>query len=114
MGKTAEYAANLAEMESCRNRIRELENKVSDLRMSRRVLMNLLEHAQNSRQSELDRLYKENSRLQRQLSSYARQLWIQNGRLAKAAGEKSDEEQAKTGGEGFCSVDSGIQPVSRP
>ena len=84
---------DLQELELCQSRIRELESKVSDLRMSRRVLMSLLEQAQTSRQMELDRLYKENARLQRQVAAYARQLWIQNGRLAGIRGGNNSESE---------------------
>lgn len=105
MGRNNDYDAQLGEIESCRRRIRELENKVSDLRMSRRVLMNLLEHAQTNRQVELERLYRENARLQKQLSAYARQLWRQNGRLAEAGGGNSCESQAERNIQGINITD---------
>ena len=94
MNRRNEYDPAVNELESCRSRIRELESKVSDLRMSRRVLMSLLEQAQTSRQTELDRLYRENARLQRQVSAYARQLWIRNGQLAEGRGGSSREGEA--------------------
>lgn len=93
MDRRNEYDPMVNELENCRSRIRELESKVSDLRMSRRVLMSLLEQAQTSRQTELDRLYRENTRLQRQVSAYARQLWIRNGQLAERRGGNSREEE---------------------
>ena len=88
MTEAYETQAARQEAELCRERIRELESKVADLRMGRRVLMSLLEQAQNDLETETERLQRENARLQRQVAAYARQLWVQNGRLARLQGEK--------------------------
>lgn len=96
------------ELERCRKRIRELEEKIADLRMSRRVLMNLLEQAQNSRERQREQLTQENVRLHRQLSIYARRLWAQNGRLVIAKGGDGRESKASTGVERPTAFDRGI------
>lgn len=46
-------------------RVRELEDKLSRLRLSRRVLMNLLLAQEEFRQDEINRLRAENERLRR-------------------------------------------------
>jgi len=68
------------ERECYEQRLRQLEGKVAELRLSRRVLMSLLEQYLSMQRQEMDRVTRENSRLRRQLSSSARQLWQQNGR----------------------------------
>ena len=62
-------------------RIRQLEENIANLRMSRRILMNLLEQVQYSRKEELERLEKERRRLQKISSSYAGQIWEKNRRI---------------------------------
>ncbi|MDO4733106.1 MAG: translation initiation factor 2 [Bacillota bacterium] len=91
MKKDMEYLPVSVELENCRRRNQELESRISDLRMSRRVLMDLLEHAQSSRQAELESLCRENKRLHKQLSSCARQLWARKGRLTQAEGGMKHE-----------------------
>ena len=62
-------------------RIRQLEENIANLRMSRRILMNLLEQVQYSRKEELERLEKEKRRLRKISSNYAGQLWEKNRRI---------------------------------
>lgn len=57
------------------DKIKRLEEDISGLRMSRRIMMTLLEQTQLSQRAEQDRLIQENKRLNKQVSSYARQLW---------------------------------------
>jgi hypothetical protein len=59
-------------------KIRRLEDSVSSLRLSRRILMSLLEQVQSGHKVELERLSHENRRLRRQLSDHAQQLWQLN------------------------------------
>jgi len=57
------------------DKIKRLEEDISGLRMSRRIMMTLLEQSQVTHRTEEDRLLHENRRLNRQVTSYARQLW---------------------------------------
>lgn len=56
-------------------RICELEESVSTLRLSRRLLMTLLEQTQQDQACLLDSLQQENSRLRHRVSVLARSLW---------------------------------------
>ena len=56
-------------------KIRRMENSIDSLRLSRRILMSLLEQVNSSSQAERERLLAENRRLRRKLGVYARQLW---------------------------------------
>lgn len=57
------------------NKIRRLEEDICGLRMSRRIMMTLLEQTQQHSKAEQERLRSENRRLNKQVSAYARQLW---------------------------------------
>ncbi|NLF80388.1 MAG: hypothetical protein GX572_04255 [Clostridia bacterium] len=63
-------------------KIKRLEEDVSGLRMSRRIMMTLLEQTQLSNKAEQERLLHENQRLNRQVSTYAKQLWQMKTRVA--------------------------------
>ena len=56
-------------------KIKRLEEDLSGLRMSRRIMMTLLEQTQVNSRAEQERLINENRRLSKQVSAYARQLW---------------------------------------
>lgn len=60
------------------SRIRELEEKIRQLRLSRRVLMNLIEKMEKERTGFLNRLEKENHRLHRDNCRYAQRLLYKN------------------------------------
>ena len=64
------------------DKIKRLEEDLSGLRMSRRIMMTILEQAQLSQRAEQERLLKENRRLSRQVSTYARQLWDMQTKLS--------------------------------
>jgi hypothetical protein len=64
-----------------RERIRELQDNVFGLRMSRRVLLSLLDEVQAVQQEEIERLLKQNDKLQKQNRSYAGRLMEQNRRI---------------------------------
>lgn len=57
------------------NKIRRLEEDICGLRMSRKIMMTLLEQTQQHSKAEQERLRSENRRLNKQVSAYARQLW---------------------------------------
>ncbi|AEG15908.1 translation initiation factor 2 [Desulfofundulus sp. TPOSR] len=59
-------------------RIQELEEKVEQLRLSRRVLMNLIERMDKEKSAILAQLEKENKRLHRVNYRYARSLLRKN------------------------------------
>lgn len=59
-------------------RVKELEEKIEQLRLSRRVLMNLVEKIEKERSSYLARLEKENRRLQILKNRYARSIFYKN------------------------------------
>jgi len=60
------------------DKIRSLEEDISGLRMSRRIIMALLEENQLSRRTENQRLLMENRRLNKKVTAYAKRLWQQN------------------------------------
>ncbi|MGI6066038.1 MAG: translation initiation factor 2 [Bacillota bacterium] len=64
-----------------KNRIEELEQRVEHLRVSRRVLMNLVEKLEKEKNCVLTKLEKENRKLQRHNALYAQTLLIKNRRI---------------------------------
>ena len=64
-------------------RIKQLQDNIYSLRMSRRVLMSLLEQVQTNQQEEIERLRKQNARLTKQNQGFAGRLWEQNRRLCE-------------------------------
>ena len=56
-------------------KIRRLEDSICSLRLSRRVLMSLLEQSQGQNEAEVERLRRENRRLRRQLSQCVQRQW---------------------------------------
>ena len=56
-------------------KISRLEEDISGLRMSRRVMMSLLEQDRFWQKAETQRLVQENKRLNKRLASYAKRLW---------------------------------------
>lgn len=63
------------------NRIKELEEQVEHLRISRRVLMNLIEKIEREKRLLLSNLEKENKRLQQNNAKYASWLWNKNRKI---------------------------------
>ena len=63
------------------NRIKELEEQVEHLRISRRVLMNLIEKIEREKRFFLTKLENENKRLQKNNTKYAQWLWQKNREL---------------------------------
>lgn len=66
-----------------RKRVRELEEKVEQLRLSRRVLMNLIEKMEKDKNSFLNRLEKENKKLHHNNYRYARSLLCKNRQIVE-------------------------------
>ncbi|NLW23851.1 MAG: translation initiation factor 2 [Clostridia bacterium] len=62
-------------------RIKELEQQVEQLRISRRVLMNLIEKVEREKRLLLSNLEKENKRLQQNNFKYAHWLWSKNRKI---------------------------------
>ncbi|NPV92282.1 MAG: translation initiation factor 2 [Firmicutes bacterium] len=60
-------------------RVSDLEKKVEYLRVSRRVLMNLLIDLEKEKGKEIQRLQEENRRLKKINSRFAKNLWQKNG-----------------------------------
>lgn len=68
-------------IEDLQSRIRELEDKVESLRISRRVLMNLIESIENERREQLTSLENRNDQLQKNNCRYARLIMYRNLRI---------------------------------
>ncbi|MDX9872347.1 MAG: translation initiation factor 2 [Clostridia bacterium] len=66
-----------------RQRVKELERQVEQLRLSRRVLMNLIEKMENERRINTLKLEKENKKLQSENWHYAKKLMKYNCYLAE-------------------------------
>ncbi|MBZ4653263.1 MAG: hypothetical protein JG781_601 [Peptococcaceae bacterium] len=66
-----------------KNRIKELENQVEHLRISRRVLMNLIEKIEKEKRTILSQLEKENKRLQHNNQRYAQWLMKKNRKIVE-------------------------------
>lgn len=65
------------------SRIRELEDKVEALRISRRVLMNLIDALEREKKEQFACLRRQNERLQRNNSRYARVIMNRNIRITQ-------------------------------
>lgn len=63
------------------DRVKELEEKIENLRFSRRVLMNLIERMEKDKSDILSRLEKENKKLQKNNVRYARTLLRKNRQI---------------------------------
>ncbi|WP_406678491.1 translation initiation factor 2 [Moorella sp. ACPs] len=66
-------------------RIQELESKVEQLRVSRRVLMRLVEKSETEKWEMVNRLRQEKEKLQLRNRRYARAIWEKNKELAMLA-----------------------------
>ena len=68
----------LDELNLLRVRVGELEQRVEHLRVSRRVLMNLLEKVEREKVALVHRLERENVRLQRDNTKFAKWIFSKN------------------------------------
>lgn len=72
-------------------KIRELEEKISQLRAGRRILMNLLEQSTQEKMRQIIRLEQENKKLRRRNRRFAAQLLLlKTGIRKEDIGELSD------------------------
>lgn len=75
--------ADSSDMEYFRRRIQELEEKVDQLRLSRRVLMNLVEKVEREKTFFLTKLERENRKLHKDNYKYARWLLKKNKQIVE-------------------------------
>ncbi|ACX52566.1 hypothetical protein Adeg_1470 [Ammonifex degensii KC4] len=75
-----------------RSRIKELEEKLAQVRLSRRVLLYLLEKMEGEKELLLKKLEQENERLQRLNARYARSLWQKNRRIVELESKLQGKE----------------------
>lgn len=81
-----------SEYQLLKTKIEELEQRVEHLRVSRRVLMNLVEKLEHEKNNMMAKLEKENRKLQRNNAMYAQSLLTKNRRIM----ELEEEMQSKT------------------
>lgn len=82
------------ELQLLRARVGELEQRVEHLRVSRRVLMNLLEKVEREKVALVHRLEKENVRLQRDNKRFAKWIFSKNREIVELQ-EKMQSSQQK-------------------
>lgn len=79
---------------SClRKRIQELEEKVEQLRLSRRVLMNLIDKIEKDKVGFLSRLEKENRKLHHDNYRYAQRLLRKNRQIVELESKLQDSSK---------------------
>ncbi len=71
------------EMKELRDRVRQLEERVQGLRVSRRILMNLINAQERERRARIHHLEQENERLQQRTTRYARAVLERNIRILR-------------------------------
>lgn len=75
-------------------RVGELEQRIEHLRVSRRVLMNLLEKVEREKVALVHKLEKENVRLQRDNTRFAKWIFSKNREIIELQ-ERIEEQQEK-------------------
>lgn len=70
-------------IDELKKRVKELEDKVEALRISRRVLMNLIESVENERREQLLSMEDRNERLRRNNYRYARLIMYRNIKITE-------------------------------
>jgi len=70
-------------IDDLRARVQELENKVEALRISRRVLMSLIETSEKEKKHHLNQLASQNEKLQKNNSRYARAIMHQQVKITE-------------------------------
>lgn len=76
-------------IDELRTRVRELEDKVEALRISRRVLMTLIDSLENDKKDSMARLTDQNERLQKNNRRYARAIMCRNIRIIELENQLS-------------------------
>lgn len=74
---------NISLIGELRVHIQELEEKVAALRISRRILMNLLDNIEKEKREQVLLLENQNEKLQKNIYHYAQTIMHQNSRIAK-------------------------------
>lgn len=64
-------------------RVAALEERLEQMKLSRRVLLRLLDRAENDRKVEVGNLRMENQRLKRQNLALANSLWAKNSQIVR-------------------------------
>jgi len=82
---------NSPELELLRERVCELEEKVEHLRVSRRVLMNLLEKVEREKGGIVTRLERENKKLQQHNSRFAKSLLNKNRQIIELQSKENHQ-----------------------
>lgn len=73
----------IALIEELKTRIRELEDKVEALRISRRVLLNLIDSLEREKREKILRLENHNERLQKNNCRFAKTIMCRNVEIIK-------------------------------
>ncbi|MBO8137463.1 MAG: translation initiation factor 2 [Desulfotomaculum sp.] len=73
------------------NRVQELEGKVEQLRLSRRVLMNLIEKIEREKNELLSKLERENRKLHQSNYRYAKWLLNKNKKIVELESKLTDK-----------------------
>ena len=81
------------EVKLLKARVEELEKRVEHLRVSRRVLMNLLEKVEREKVALVLRLEKENVRLQRDNKRFAKWIFSKNREIVELHEKMESSEQ---------------------
>ncbi|MDR3584880.1 MAG: translation initiation factor 2 [Desulfosporosinus sp.] len=81
------------ELKLLKTRVGELEQRVEHLRVSRRVLMNLLEKVEREKVALVHRLEKENVRLQRDNKRFAKWIFSKNREIVELHEKIESSEQ---------------------
>lgn len=71
------------ELKAAKSRISELEQRIEHLRVSRRVLMNLLEKVEREKVALVHKLERENVRLQRDNTRFAKWIFSKNRQIVE-------------------------------
>lgn len=82
-----------ADTQYLQKRIQELEEKVEQLRLSRRVLMNLIEKIEKEKSLFVSKLEKENRKLHKDNYRYAQNLLQQNRRIVELQNRIEDQQK---------------------
>lgn len=81
-----------ADTQYLQKRVQELEEKVEQLRLSRRVLMNLIEKIEKEKSLFVSKLEKENRKLHKDNYRYAQNLLQQNRRIVELQNRIEDQQ----------------------
>lgn len=72
-------------------RVKELEKKIEYLRVSRRVLMDLVLYLQQDKEKKVKELLEENRRLRKAKHKYAQALWLKNQQIIKLSAKETSK-----------------------